>query len=324
MNSRHPRAALVALTLLAATALASCDDGENGSGEPDSSETLLVEHDLGTAEIPADPQRVFVMPSGAIELAISLDLEMVGSPMWGGIEEFPEHISSHLPEEFSTAGTDAEPSFEDIAALEPDLIVGDDRIAEHLERLEGIAPVVGFDREDANGRVDWRFQLSRLAEILELEERANAVLADAEQRVAEVDATIPDNGETIAALRVRPEEVRFYTTTSSLSSGVLQNLEHITLADPDAGDLHEAGLWATFSSENLLDITTDWLYLVPDSPADLEALRSTGVWDRLPAVQAGQVCVAEDLGTWILNGPLATQIIADEVEACLGEAGSAE
>ncbi|WP_159621484.1 iron-siderophore ABC transporter substrate-binding protein [Ruania rhizosphaerae] len=308
---------------VAALVLSACGGGgaealPEGGGQQ---ETRTVDHALGTAEIPTDPQRVVLMNSAGLDIMIALGIDPVGAALWGGISELPDYVSTHLPDDFTVVGTSTEPNLEAVAALEPDLIIGIDNIvSDNLSVLEGIAPTVAYHRRDEQGvALGWTEHINELGEILDRADEADQRIAAFEDRVADVDAHLADSGETIAMLRARPEEVRFYDTTSTLSSNVLQSLQHVTLVDPPFGEPVEGGAapWRVISTEMLTDVPSDWIYVVPDSEVDLEALRSQPLWEQVPAVQEGQVCVAEEFAAWFQPGPLAAEIVADEVEACL-------
>ncbi|UFU05658.1 ABC transporter substrate-binding protein [Ruania halotolerans] len=320
---RRVAAVAVAGTVAVALVLSACAGGGTGasSGAGGQQEMRTVEHALGATEIPVDPQRVVLMNSAGLDIMIALGIVPVGAALWGGISEVPDYVSAHLPDDFTILGTSTEPNLEAVAALEPDLIIGIDNIvSDNLSVLEGIAPTVAYHRRDEQGvAVGWTEHITELGELLDLEDEAAQRIAAFEERVAEVDAHRADTGETIAMLRARSEEVRFYDTTSTLSSNVLQSMQHVTLLDPTFGQPVEDGAapWLVISTEMLTEIPSDWVYIVPDSDADLEALQAQPLWEQVPAVQADQVCVAEEFAAWFQPGPLAAEIVASEVETCL-------
>ncbi|WP_162893368.1 iron-siderophore ABC transporter substrate-binding protein [Microbacterium halotolerans] len=320
---RWRRSAAAAGAVVGALALSACgESGADASPEGGGQEgTRTVEHALGTAEIPADPQRVVLMNSAGLGMMLSLGITPVGAALWGGISEVPDYVSTHLPDDFTVAGTSTEPNLEAIAALEPDLIVGVDNIvSENLGVLEDIAPTVAYHRVDDQGRgLGWTEHITELGELLDLQDEAEQSVAAFEDRVAGIDARLPESGQTVAMLRARPDELRFYDTSSTLSSSVIQRLQQAPLIDPTFGEGAEDDEvpWSVISAESLTEISSDWIYIVPDSEADLEALRSQPLWEQVPAVQEGQVCVAEEFAAWFQGGPLAAEIVADEVEACL-------
>ncbi len=322
MSASAVRLRGVAGVVAAAFLLSACGGGgaDASSDGGDQPEIRTVEHALGTTEIPADPQRVVTTGSAELGHMISLGLTPVASTLFGGFSELPDYVSAHLPDDFTTVGTPREPNLEAIAALEPDLIVGVDFIvSDNLSAFEAIAPTIAYHGFDEQGQATgWTGHITELGEFLDREAEAEQNIAGLEDRVASVDAHVPDSGETIALLRARPEELRFYNTSSTLSSSVIQHLQHLTLVDPTFGEEAESGsAWSVISTETLTEISSDWIYIVPDSEADLEALRSQPLWERVPAVQEGQVCVAEEFAAWFEGGLLAAEIVADEVEACL-------
>jgi iron complex transport system substrate-binding protein len=145
----YPAAALLAPALLAA-AVAACGD-DASSRPPEAAETegfpVTVEHDLGTTDIPAAPERVVTVGLTEQDTVLALGLTPVGVTEWYGDQ--PHATWPWAQDELG----DAEPTvlsqtdglqYEAIAALDPDLILGLNAglDEESYERLSEIAPTV--------------------------------------------------------------------------------------------------------------------------------------------------------------------------------------
>ncbi len=321
MTHRTPRRTLVAsvglATLLAVAACGPGDDAADASGNDESPSTRNVEHVLGTADIPADPQRVFVASSSDLDSVLALGIEPVGSAGVYFSDELPDHLLEQVPDNFPTTGQPHDMEFEEIALLEPDVVVGlDDHIEPYQGVYEDIAPTIAYAWVDPEtGLIDWRDRIARIGELFGLEETAQQVIADGDAYIEELDAQIPDNEETVALIRSYGGQIRYYSTASELSSGVLQQVRSVELVDPTIGEETDYE-WTIVSPEVLTDIDADWVYLVGDTESDLRFAEDLQLWDRIPAVQNDKLCVAQDFPAWFLGGPTGSRIVADEVEAC--------
>lgn len=325
--TRHfgPLAATAAVILIASGCGDSDETGagttEYGSVDTEQTEdgVRAVDHALGSSDVPADPQRIVLLSSGAIDQVRALGIEPVGTVVWGGINEIPDYVAEELSSEVVEVGTDTEPDFELIASLDPDLILGHEYIEEFRTQLESIAPVVAYEREDPSGARGWQDQLLQIGDFLDRSDEAEDVIADYQSDIATLDEILPDAGLEVAALRIRAEEVRHYTADGTISSQVLQDSENIELSGPEISAVEDDDIWAVISEENLTDITQEWLYLVPDSAEALEDLTGSAVWERVPAVENGNVCVAQNPVAWFLEGPYAAQQVIEDVGSCLGD-----
>jgi iron complex transport system substrate-binding protein len=149
------------------------EGGNEGSGR-----TRTFEHAMGTSEVPAKPRRVVALG----DLLIFDPLVELGVPMVGVIET---QNALGNTEDVDKVGAQAEPNLEAIAALEPDLIVGDalSHSAELYERLSEIAPTA-FARDFLDGDALDRPRF--IADLVGRSERFDELLAKYEGRVEEI------------------------------------------------------------------------------------------------------------------------------------------
>lgn len=266
--------------------------------------------------MPGGPQRIVIVQASVLDGALALGLEPVGSTFWGGADGIQSYLQDQLPADFTVVGNDDEPDIEAIAALKPDLIIGNEAVEENLDMLQDIAPVAAYQSVDEDGRADWREDLGAIAEFTGTQDAADSVIQTFDDEVAEVDASITTSGESVMALRVRPDQVRHYLPESFVSGQVLQNLKNIEL--PGSAIASENGDWSVIPAEQLTVLVADHLIVFADSPEAVAALEQQTLWQQLPAVQNDNVCVVEDQVPWILSGPTAASLVAQDVRTCLG------
>ncbi len=86
-----------------------------------------VEHANGTTEIEAKPERVVVLDTGELDDVIALGITPVGMVTTKGANPVPSYLAEKT-QGVETVGTISELDLEKIASLEPDLILGSQRV----------------------------------------------------------------------------------------------------------------------------------------------------------------------------------------------------
>ncbi|RGE19776.1 iron-siderophore ABC transporter substrate-binding protein [Leucobacter sp. wl10] len=305
----------VSLALAAMLLLNGCAAVPSGDAPSAESATRTVQTVFGDKEVPVDPQRIVIVRTNALDTALALGIEPVGTTYWGGGSGLPGYLAAEAPKDMALIGTDDEPDFEAIAALKPDLIIGDESIENNLETFESIAPVAAYDSLNAEGRSDWREHLAAIAGFTGREDKANTVIASFDEMVADLDADIANKGQTVIPLRVRADQVRHYLPESLVSAGVLQGLRSIKLPGPIVASENDE--WSVIPAEQLSVLDADTIIAFIDSTEAYESLQQQSLWRALPAVQNDKVCVSENQAAWILAGPSAAKIVAQDVRECL-------
>lgn len=206
-----PRHRLAAATVGAVLALTAC------SGDPTDAATtaaggdfepVTIEHALGTTEITEQPQDVVTLGWGSAEAAIALGVVPVG------IEEqtYAADENGQLPwvaEALAEAGAEPtmisasveEPAYEEIAALEPDVILApySGITQEQYDLLAEIAPTVAYPEEPWT--TPWREVITIVGEALGLPDEAQTLVEDIDGQIAAAAQEHPElEGKTVAAV----------------------------------------------------------------------------------------------------------------------------
>lgn len=113
---------------------------------PAGAKTIRVTHELGTTELPANPQRVVVFDYGVLDTLDRLGVDVVGLPK----TSLPAYLSKFDDPRYTNAGTLQDPDFEVVHALKPDLIIISGRMSAHYDQLRRLAPTlyVAVDNDD--------------------------------------------------------------------------------------------------------------------------------------------------------------------------------
>jgi hypothetical protein len=213
-------AAAAATVLLAATALAACastpETAPSGSGAPSAAAEgcgtfpLSLDHAFGTAEIPAQPEKVVVVTDVDLDIALALGVEPV---LYPGYELGAWQAEAVAGLDLKTYDPYDGIDFEAIAAAEPDLILATSgwSLDEDYGKLSAIAPVVAYTSEDGLDRMTWAERTELAGCALGLVDEADAVIDEVNGAFAQAAADNPQfAGKTItyAGIRVHGRQQR--------------------------------------------------------------------------------------------------------------------
>lgn len=308
-------AAVVVAAPLALTACGGTPDAAPSSqaAGSDTAFPRTVQHAMGETAIPEQPERVVVLDTGELDSALSLGVVPVGAVTTDVSETFLSYLAEEA-EGVEVVGTIAEPNLEEIAALEPDLILSNKvRHEEIYEQLSQIAPTVFAE---AVGAV-WKENVALAAESLGLEDEAATALEEYEQEAADLGASLGEPAATtISALRFVEGAVRVYTAASFIGTVLTDiGLDQLELPDP------AYPAFAELSAEELTLADADIVLYSSYGPVEEsgEAGAVAGpLWPRLGAVQADRAYAVEDDVFFTGIGPTAASLMVERLADQLG------
>jgi len=260
--------------------------GAESSGEPTTGTGTgevfprTVTHVMGTTEIPAEPVRILALDQTFVDAALALDTAVVGFTELRG-SELPSYLAepiARLAPDVRSVGELTSPSLEQIAALQPDLIVSAKiRHGGIYDQLSRIAPTVFSETTGPT----WKDNLRLLAQAIGKEGLAQTRLAEYEQRARTIgDAIRAAEGKnpTITVIRFSDMQTRLYQRASF--SGIV--LADTGLARPPSQDVDAFAV--EFSPERILDADADQIFLTVaegDSAPVRDRFISNPLWSRL-------------------------------------------
>ncbi|MGM8215420.1 ABC transporter substrate-binding protein [Bacillaceae bacterium W0354] len=279
--------------------------------------SYTVKHAMGETPIEGTPERIVVLTNHGTEALLSLGIKPVGAVQsWVG-DPWYDHIADQM-EGVQVVGTESSISLEQIAALEPDLILGNKmRQEEHYEALSAIAPTI-FE-ETLRG--DWKVNYELIAEAVGKEEEGKQILADYDQRIEDIRGKLEDAGKLdtkVSMVRFMPSDVRIYHKDSF--SGII--LDEIGLARPESQDVDDfAAKGVTMERINEMDGDVIFYFTYNPEGEDGDAVANewieSDLWKNLSAVQAGNVYEVSDTIWNTAGGVLAANLMLDDLEAKL-------
>lgn len=324
--------AAAALTLSGCASTSSSSE-EPTSGSSSSSTTTgefpqTVETAFGDVTIDEAPQRVVALGWADAETALALGVQPVGASDWlafggDGVGPWADGLYDESPEIIETL----EPSYEAIAALEPDLILdvkgsGDQ---DRYDRLSEIAPVVGVPEGGESYLTTMEQQVEMISTALGVPEEGDALLAGIDEAYADAAAAHPEwAGKTVTAATKTSEGWGAYIE----GGGRVETLKKFGFEqNPTVAALpvSSSGFSVAISSEELDVIDADLIVAFPIY-IETTAITEDPQWLQLPAVQDGRTVVIDgDISAaYSLGSTLSAMYTVENLTPLLEEAIPAE
>ena len=291
------RVALVALTTVSTLALVACggsDDARSSDGERSDAGAgsgVTIEHKFGSTVVPDAPGRVVSLGYTEQDALVLFGIEPIAVRYAFGPED-----DVFFPWADEAAG-DADPvilpreeiNFEQIAALDPDLIMG---ITAGLtdteyERLSEIAPTVVQPEEYVDFGTPWQVQTLVTGKVFGQEDRAEEIVAEVEASFAEATAEHPElEGATLALSGPSYEGQYPFHASDDTRTRFFGELGLVVppALDEIAGEQFYGGL----SREQASMLDTDVLVWQSGSDAERAAIEADPVLAALPVVREGR------------------------------------
>ena len=269
------------------------DDGTGTSGE---FSPATIEHAFGSSEITEQPEDVVTLGWGSTEAAIALDVVPVGIEQQtyaadenGQLPWVAEALTGAGAEPTMISATVEEPAYQEIAELEPDLILAvySGITAEQYDLLNEIAPTVAYPGEPWT--TPWRDVITTVGTALGKAAEAEALVTDIDAQItAEASAHPELEGKTVAAVwdiggtfwvyKPADSRVDFLLDLGLVGAPAVQEL---------ATD--EETFVYSLSYEETDRLESDILVNYASTDAEVETFLGQSYAQAIPAVQSGAV-----------------------------------
>ncbi|WP_298983651.1 ABC transporter substrate-binding protein [Caldilinea sp.] len=263
--------------------------------------------------IPAHPKRIVTLTEIELDSALALGLKPVGSVNGRGQPGLPAYLGDQT-EGILSVGSLAEPSLEQIVALKPDLILVGAMIPQIealAPELSQIAPVVAtFQAND-----DWKTAFKSIAHVLNLDDRADAFLAEYNQRVSAIRTAIPAGAEA-AVVRWMPQGP-VVMMPQTFSNRILADVGFTPPAELQTLAGNHGAHSDPLSLEALESIDKDWLFvgaLNAEGASALEEALKDPLVQSLDVVKQGHLILVDGAVWTSIGGPLAALQVLDVIE----------
>lgn len=228
---------------------------------------------MGETPIPKTPSRVVILTNEGTEALLALGVKPVGAvKSWTG-EPWYDHIKAEM-EGVKNVGTESQPNIEEIAALKPDLIIGNKmRIEKVYDQLSKIAPTV----YSVELRGDWKINFKLYAEALNKKAEGDKVLADFDKRIEDLKTKAGDKlKQKVSLVRFMPATARIYYNDTF--AGVI--FKQVGIARPEKQNKETFADDVT--KERIPDMEGDLLFYFTYETGDGKATKMEEEWVKDP------------------------------------------
>ncbi|WP_040502839.1 siderophore ABC transporter substrate-binding protein [Idiomarina xiamenensis] len=231
--------------------LAACDN----TAPPAANESgRTLQHAQGQTVLPEQPQRVAVMDMAALDTLTLLDFDIAAVPQSG--VPYPDFMQGYSEPRYTDAGTLFEPNFEQLSALDADVIIVGGRSREAYAALAELAPTVDLSIDFANVFDSLKRQTQQLGEVFQQQQAASDLISRFEQRVAAVKAQVPEQQTALVVMVVGGRLVAY-------GPGSRFGFVFDALGFNPATALESQGLHGNpMSPELILNANPDWLFVI--------------------------------------------------------------
>ncbi|MFB4166134.1 ABC transporter substrate-binding protein [Alteribacillus sp. JSM 102045] len=329
---------ILILSMLLMLVIIGCsqEDSEDGNSEENNNEeqksaeneTITVEDARGEQEIEETPENIVVLEWVYAEDLLALGVEPTGVADIEGYNQWV-NIEPELSENVTDVGTRQEPSLEEIAQLEPDLIITAQYRHEAIsDELNEIAPTLMFEPYPEEGEGDQYEEMEttfkEIAKAVDKEEEADKVLADLDESYEEIASQLSEEGldgtELVLSQAFSANEnasLRLFTD-NSMAIKILNNIGLENAYDDEEFEVYGYTETSVESLEPYQD--AEFMYIVQEDDNVFEnQLSGNPVWENLNFVKEDRTHALPG-DTWTFGGPLAAEVFAEQAaEALIGE-----
>ncbi|WP_053368093.1 ABC transporter substrate-binding protein [Bacillus sp. FJAT-27245] len=306
------------MAIFAVLLLAACGGNEKdnsaGKDQPKAGEdqSYTVEHAMGTTTLKKSPQRVVILTNEGTEALLALGIKPVGAVQsWTG-DPWYDHIKDEM-KDAKVVGVESQVNVEAVAALKPDLIIGNKMRQEEIyEQLNAIAPTVFAETL----RGDWKQNFELYAKAVNKEEKGKEVLADYDKRIEDLKGKLGDKlNMEVSMVRFMAGDVRIYHKDTF--SGVI--LDQLGFARPESQNVDDFAE-KNVTKERIPAMDGDILFYFTYEEGDGKASQVEKQWiedplfKNLEVSKKGNVHKVSDTVWNTAGGVIAANLMLDDIE----------
>jgi iron complex transport system substrate-binding protein len=315
-GSAKKAVSMLAFALILTVGLVGCGSNEEAktpTGGTQQETTRVIKHAMGETKVPSDPKKVVVLTNEGTEAVLELGIKPVGAvKSWTGDPWYP-HIQKDM-EGVTVVGDEGQPNLEAIAALKPDLILGNKMRHEKIyEQLRAIAPTVFSETL----RGEWKNNFKFYAEALNKKAEGEKVMAKWDQRVAEFKKNVGEDklkNTKVSVVRFMPGKTRIYYKQTF--SGII--FEELGVQRPKSQQQDKFADDVT--KERIPEMDGDIMFYFTYETGNGQASQgekewtNDPLWKNLNVVKAGKAYKVDDAIWNTAGGVRAAFLMVDDLE----------
>ncbi|WP_375263121.1 siderophore ABC transporter substrate-binding protein [Palleronia sp.] len=281
-------------------------------------QTVTVQDAQGEATVPAKPETVVVFDLAAIDTMSALGIEVDGVPDFA-----PPAYLEDVFAEAKPVGTLFEPDFEELAAMQPDLIVAGGRSQPQVGALSEIAPTLDMTIDGGDIAAQAKARAQAYGKIFDRSGAADEAIAALEADISEAAEAVAGKGDALILLANGGK-------ISAYGPGSRFGWVHNALDLPEAREgLETETHGEAVSFEFVAEVDPDWILVVDRTAAigrEGEAAQATldnPLVQGTKAGQAGQIIYLDSAPLYLAGGGIQSmQITLDEITEAFADADS--
>jgi iron complex transport system substrate-binding protein len=283
---------ILAMLLIACSVPKAVEDAQP-TESTDAAFPVTIEHKYGSTTINEKPERIVLVGLTEQDTLLALGVVPVATREWYG--ERPGAIFEWSQDKLGDAPTpevlpSVELNFEQIAALQPDVIVGlySGTTAEEYETLSKIAPTVAQPAEYVDYGIPWQELTRKVGLIVGKSAEAEKLVADVEAQFASVRDEHPEFANStgvIASTWGFPDTYYAYHSQDPRNR-FLTSLGFVIPAEVD--QMAQDTFGASISRERLDIVDVDALIWITFSDEEDETIKNDALYQNLEARQEGR------------------------------------
>ncbi|MBM7652011.1 ABC transporter substrate-binding protein [Neobacillus cucumis] len=274
--------------------------------------SYTVEHAMGSTTIKGTPKRVVILTNEGTEALLALGVKPVGAVQSFTGNPWYEHIADKM-KGVKVVGLESEVNVEAIAALKPDLIIGNKMRQEKIyDQLSAIAPTVFAETL----RGDWKENFKLYAKALNKVDKGKEVIQDYDSRIATLKEKLGDKTKMkVSMVRFMAGQVRIYHK-DSFSGVILNDLGFARPESQDKNDFAELNV----TKERIPAMDGDILFYFTYDTGDGKGSELEKEWiddplfKNLEVAKKGEVHKVSDPIWNTAGGVLAANLMLDDIE----------
>lgn len=277
---------------------------------------VVVEHTLGTTEVPKNPKNVVVLDFGALDAMDALGLDVVGVPLSGTV---PEYLSKYKDENaYTNVGSVKEVDLEAIHALNPEMIIIGGRLADYYEELSEIAPTVLLSVDNSDYMNTFTQSMNYLGEIFDKQEEVNSKLEALESQMIDIKEKAANKNTNALIALANGDSFSVYGKGSRF--GIIHNEFGIKPAD-ESIEVSTHGQNASF--EYIVETDPEYLFVVDRSAVtggegSASELFDNALMKNTQAYKNNRIIYLNPTVWYAAGGGFtSTQIMLDEISSAL-------
>lgn len=244
---------VVAVLTMVLAACGAGSEGENGSQAAGEAEKISVEHELGTAEVTQNPQKVIVFDFGVLDSLDKLGVPVTGVPK----ANLPSYLSKYEDEQYENIGSLFEPDFEKISAIDPDVIFISGRQSDLYEELQKLGPTIYMGVDTSRYLESFKENMNILGEIFGKTSEVEEELAAIEEEIAQLREKASSSDGKALVILANDGSVSAYGPGSRF--GLIHDEFGVVPVDPN---IEASTHGMSISFEYIMEQNPDYLFVI--------------------------------------------------------------